>query len=429
MQLDTTNETQITRARRAGSLSSPIAHSRARILVTIGCLCGSPACGGKPTGDTLNVGLLLPFTGGDAAMGNNLEEAAMMVADNVNANGGLTGRPLRLIVGDTHSDGPRALESLTRILNQGVVAVVGPASTVAALAILPVLKEQRIVLVSPYGTDSIDNSIADADYPWFRLEPTPIAFGQALAKRMIADGATAATILYTSDEYNSSFADATADMLRQLGGTVSAAIPLPVGYSDYSASLVQISPSILRVVVLAADPISGARIANDLSVVNPTQTRQWYFPPSLKTGEFVSNSLPEKIEGGIGVAPDIFAATDRFNGDFATAWNGDVPSDGAYYYYDALMLMALAVEQAWVATGAQTPAFEVLRDDLRAVAQTRGVVTQWDQTAMALGFVRAGMTTYYSGLSGPILLENTGERKLGMAAFWKVLDGKIVTAN
>jgi hypothetical protein len=93
------------------------------------------------------------------------------------------------------------------------------------------------------------------------------------------------------------------------------------------------------------------------------------------------------------------------------------------------MLMALAVEQAWVATGAQTPAFEVLRDALRAVAQTRGVVTQWDQTAMALGFVRAGMTTYYSGLSGPILLENTGERELGMAAFWKVLDGKIVTAN
>jgi hypothetical protein len=183
------------------------------------------------------------------------------------------------------------------------------------------------------------------------------------------------------------------------------------------------------VVLLAADPISGARIVNDISVIYPSPDRRWYFSPTLKTSSFVANAFPEKIEGAVGVAPSIFASADAFAAEFTATWNGDVPLDGAFYYYDALTLVALSIERAWTIAGKQDPTFEELRDSVRAVAHTFGIVTEWNQIPTALDLIREGQTTYYTGLSGPILLDNRGERQMGTAAFWQVAGGKIVNLN
>jgi branched-chain amino acid transport system substrate-binding protein len=400
--------------------------SRLLAVCALSCAFLLAACSSQNTGPTLNVGLLLPFTGEVGAMGINLEEASMMVADRVNASGGLTGKRFRLVVGDTHSDPARALVSLGRILDEGVVAVIGPESADVAMAILPVLKERRLPFVSPYGTDSVESTDADADYPWFRLAATPTSFGQALAKRMIADGVGTVSVLYTSDLYSAALSAAAAAGLQQLGGSAVAQIALPVGHEDYSNLLMRASAANLQVVLLAADPISGARIVNDVSVLYPSSTRRWYFSPTLKTSSFVANAFPEKIEGAVGVAPSIFASSDQFEAEFTATWNGDVPIDGAFYYYDALALVALSIERAWSAAGKQDPTFEELRDAVRAVAHTSGFVTEWNQIPTGLDLIRDGQSTYYTGLSGPILLDNRGERQMGTAAFWQVVNGKIV---
>ena len=406
--------------------------ARGRVVLVVFafcCACSQVACSSQNTGPTLNVGLLLPFTGEVGAMGINLEEAAMMVADQVNAKGGVTGRRMRLVVGDTHSDPARALASLGHVLDEGVVAVIGPESADVAMAILPILKQRRLLFVSPYGTDSVESTDVDADYPWFRLAATPTSFGQALGKRMIADGEGTASIIYTSDLYNSAFSAAAAAALQQLGGSALAQIALPVGHEDYSNLLMRASVANLQVVLLAADPISGARIVNDISVIYPSPDRRWYFSPTLKTSSFVANAFPEKIEGAVGVAPSIFASADAFAAEFTATWNGDVPLDGAFYYYDALTLVALSIERAWTVAGKQDPTFEELRDSVRAVAHTFGIVTEWNQIPTALDLIREGQTTYYTGLSGPILLDNRGERQMGTAAFWQVSGGKIVNLN
>jgi hypothetical protein len=63
------------------------------------------------------------------------------------------------------------------------------------------------------------------------------------------------------------------------------------------------------------------------------------------------------------------------------------------------------------------------------VAHTFGTVTEWNQLPGALDLIRAGQTTYYTGLSGPILLESQGVRQMGTAAFWDVVGGKLVNLN
>ena len=421
-------------ARAAAHTMSPSSSfmARGRVAMALGilsCVCWQSSCSSQNSEPTLNVGLLLPFTGEVGAMGINLEEAAMMVSDRVNANGGVTGKKLRLVVEDTHSDVSRALESLDRILAEDVVAVIGPESSDVAMGILPVLKQRRILLVSPYGTDSIDSADADTDYPWFRLSPMPESLGQALAKRMIASGDGQALVIYTNDVFNSSLAAAAATTLRQLGGSALEQIALPVGRDDYSSLLTRASTTDLQVVLLAADPVSGARIVNDMSILFPASNRRWYLSPTLKTSSFVANAFPEEIEGAIGVAPSIFDPAGAFQAEFTAAWSGDVPLDGAFYYYDGVALVALAIERAWTNSDQHDPTFESLRDSVRAVAHTYGIVTEWNQIPAALGLIREGQTTYYTGLSGPILLDDQGQCQIGTTAVWHVAGGKIVNLN
>jgi hypothetical protein len=106
-----------------------------------------------------------------------------------------------------------------------------------------------------------------------------------------------------------------------------------------------------------------------------------------------------------------------------------VPLDGAFYYYDGVALVALAIERAWTNSDQHDPTFESLRDSVRAVAHTYGIVTEWNQIPAALGLIREGQTTYYTGLSGPILLDDQGQCQIGTTAVWHVAGGKIVNLN
>src|SRR4051794_823388 len=72
---------------------------------------GVAGCGTGPTGpqNAIVVGALLPFTGGESAQGSNIERALIQLADEVNAAGGVAGRPIVIDARDTHSDPDRGL--------------------------------------------------------------------------------------------------------------------------------------------------------------------------------------------------------------------------------------------------------------------------------------------------------------------------------
>lgn len=397
-----------------------------RAVLALGCALGVAACDGSDGGPSVNVGMLLPFTGEVGAMGMNLEEAAMMVADRVNAHGGVTGKRIRLVVRDTHSEVNRALASLDELMEEGVVAVIGPESAEIAAAVYPILKDHQIAFVSPYGSGALDS--VDAEHPWFRLAPTPISIGQSLANHMVIDDhVTQAVIVYTSDRYNSALADAAAARFRMLNGQVLEQVALPAGLSDYSGQIVRLLDSSPQVVLLAADSMSGAGIVNGISIVHPAADRRWYLAPSLKTSSFLRNAFPDKIEGATGVAPSIISNA-AFAAEFTSAWNGDEPQDGAYYYYDALALVSLGVERAWIVGSKQEITYAGIRDGIKDMARTYGVSNDWASIPAALDQIRGKMPAYYSGLSGsgPILFDARGERQNGTTRFWKVTGGAIV---
>jgi ABC-type branched-subunit amino acid transport system substrate-binding protein len=376
-----------------------------------------------PASDTesIKVGLLLPFTGTCAATSYNLERAVLYARDEVNAGGGIEGRPIEVVSADTHSDLDRARESVAALITGGVRVVIGPESAEIAAVIKPMLDQNDIVFLSPL-VGAADDTAVDCTVPWFRLAPSARALGEALAKQASADSVANAALFHSEGAYDVALAAAFQNRFVSLGGIVAVDDLMPSNAQSYAGSIPTAQLGTVDAIVLSTTTRSAALLVNELRFADPSKSR-WYLSPLLKTDLLVENVAPGALEGAEGVTPKIFDATADFPTEFASHWDGDQPLDGAYFYYDAMALVAFGLERAAMADpqlGA--PA---LRAGIAASTGNRGEAGGWSQMGMSLGLLHQGVDMNYSGLTGPILLQDCGDRRSGESSTWRIHAGQI----
>ena len=91
-------------------------------------------------GETVKIGVLLPFSGGTSYYGDVQNNGIEFCVDYVNANGGikaLGGAQIELVIGDSASDPETGVSAFERLVDQGVCAVVGPYNSTVAAATAP----------------------------------------------------------------------------------------------------------------------------------------------------------------------------------------------------------------------------------------------------------------------------------------------------
>jgi ABC-type branched-subunit amino acid transport system substrate-binding protein len=400
-----------------------IGSRRAAVLF---CLAGVSlaACSGTaaPTTDAVTVGLLLPFTGATAATASNFERAVLYAAERINEGGGIHGRKLRVVSADTHSDIARSQESAAELIRQGAVVVIGPESAEIADAIAPTLAANSVAFLSPLVGAANERTV-DCTDPWFRLAPSARALGEALAKLAISEGLTSTAMIYSSDAYDAALSTAAANRFSTLGGTVALTLALDPDAQSYASAVAQVSASGAASIMLATPPRAGALFVNDFWTQGAAP--RWFLSPLLKTHLLVQNTAPQALEGALGVAPKIYEATADFPDAFAARWQGDHPLEGAYFYYDAMGLLAFALEKTapGPAGAFDAVAFEA---SILSAAAPPGTPAGWNEIEEGLRRLREGETIYYSGLTGPMLLGSCGPRLLGITATWQVSAGDIV---
>lgn len=95
----------------------------------------------------------LGFVGGTsgrvADLGIAGRDAVLLAVELRNRAGGVAGRPVRLLIRDDEQN-PEVAQRVTReLIAQGVVAIIGPMTSAMVVAMLPVVNEARIPLISP----------------------------------------------------------------------------------------------------------------------------------------------------------------------------------------------------------------------------------------------------------------------------------------
>jgi ABC-type branched-subunit amino acid transport system substrate-binding protein len=388
--------------------------------------CVLAACGtaGGPSKPTVTVGLLLPYTGDEAATTMNFEQAALYAADRITRAGGVQGRAIQVIARDTHSELGPSEESVSGLISAGASVIIGPESADIAPAILPTIRASRVALMSPVVGAATDTTV-NCSAPWFRLAQSADVLGLALGKLLSAQAVGSVAIVASTEAYDQALSSAVAMRFTELGGRVVSTVPLDPGARTYAAVIDQVLDLPSDAIVLAASPEAAAILVNEYGATVRKPPR-WFFSPLLKTDIFVQNVAPAAIEGAQGVAPKVFDRTAAFSDAYSAYWQGDVPLEGAYFYYDALALVGLALESATIDADGRVDSAS-LNAAIEKAAAPPGVGMTWDQIEEGIASAATGASIYYSGLTGPMLLDTCGVRELGGSTTWTVTNGSITT--
>lgn len=123
-----------------------------RLFVLAGCVLGAAALAAEP----IRIGVSGPFTGGSSPMGISMRDGIRVAAAEINASGGLLGRPIVLVERDDEARNERGAQVAQELVGkEKVVAGIGIVNTGVALASQRIYQEARIPMITAVATGSI----------------------------------------------------------------------------------------------------------------------------------------------------------------------------------------------------------------------------------------------------------------------------------
>lgn len=112
----------------------------------------SPVNGAEP----IKIGAFYSLSGPAAAIGTPTKLVTQIVVENINKEGGINGRPIELVLGDTESEPTKAVMVVKKFINvDKVAAIVGPDRTDLGMAVKKLIEEAHIPTFMTVGGDPV----------------------------------------------------------------------------------------------------------------------------------------------------------------------------------------------------------------------------------------------------------------------------------
>jgi branched-chain amino acid transport system substrate-binding protein len=330
-------------------------------------------------GQTIKIGFPIPLTGEIPKVGESTKFAAEMYRDEVNAKGGLEvgGKkyPLEFIFEDNESKPETAVNVTLKLIDRdGVLAIIGPQSSRQAVPAGAVANDNETPMITPWST----NPDATKDRPWvFRA-----AFLDPFQAPVVADFATkqfkakkAAVLFEISNDYSKGLADNFRDAWEALHGKNSVIAFESHGPKDqdFSAQLTKMIAAKPDFIFLPENYSFAALIvpqARDLGYKGHFMgSDAWGSAELMKLcgnackGQFFSTHYA--AAGATGATKEFI---DKYNKKF-----GYVPDDVAALTWDAVALVAGAIQKAGKVEGDVRKTRKLIRENLASVKNFKGI--------------------------------------------------------
>ncbi|HEX2080335.1 MAG TPA: ABC transporter substrate-binding protein [Longimicrobium sp.] len=183
------------------------------------------ATGCRGSDDAIYIGVAGPL---GAANGASMRMAAEMAVEEINQDGGIDGRTVRLVMMDDRADPQVALTVADSLRRDGrVVAVVGHVNSGASIKAATVYNSESgagepLMHISPASSAPAFTNAG----PWsFRVTPTDLEFSPVLAQGAARLGRRRAAVLYANDDYGQGVMTTFERAFRSGGGAVVSADP------------------------------------------------------------------------------------------------------------------------------------------------------------------------------------------------------------
>lgn len=397
------------------------------LAATMAALTACPGGNPTPTDETVKLGAVLSTTGDLAGIGEAQAQAIALAVSQINDGGGvLGGKKLELVSADDGTDTAKARTAAQTLVDKKVTAVVGAVGSGLSLAAADVLSKAKIVQISASSTSPLLTTFADDGY-LFRACPSDAAQGKLLAQRAKAKGFTKVAVLSIPGAYGDGLAGTFDETFVAGGGTVTYKQSYIESAANYDTQLNDLFATSPQAVLLVAYPVDGGSIIKGYTLAHAGAGAFWYFTDAIASPEFVTgagggSAFSFSHEGSLPSSPS-GAQWDAFAKAFKAKTGAD--ANAGYYVgqaYDAVYLLALALEKAGKADGA------AVRDALASLTSSSGTAYGADKFKDAADAAKAGTKIVFQGAAGPLVLDEKGDPLGALYDLWQVKDG-VVTAT
>lgn len=132
--------------------------------------------------EPIKIGLMVTLTGVYPDLGREIRDGAMLAVNMINEEGGINGRKIKLIIKDNRYNLNIAQSNYEELYKEGVIAVIGPATSTMAKNLLPTINKLKLLTIAPTPTST---KLAGLDDYMIRLRPTNREEAQTLASYVL----------------------------------------------------------------------------------------------------------------------------------------------------------------------------------------------------------------------------------------------------
>ncbi|MDE2370630.1 MAG: ABC transporter substrate-binding protein [Burkholderiales bacterium] len=220
------------------------------------------AFAGAHAAEPIKIAALVELSGAGVTSGTNFANGVQLAVKEINAAGGILGRPLQLSVSDTQSNPGVAKGLAQKAVDDNVFAVFGP---VFSGSILVSMNETRRAEV-PNFTGGEAAAITKQGNPYiFRTSFTQDSAMPRVARYM-ANTLKAKTLalIYVNNDYGKGGREALLKAIAPLGIQAVADVPTEQGQLDFSAAALKVKQSNADVVFVYTNEEEAARALREL---------------------------------------------------------------------------------------------------------------------------------------------------------------------
>ena len=311
------------------------------ILVALFAMTFSTAFAG---GHAVKIATVGPMSGQYASFGEQMKAGAEMAVADINANGGVNGAMLELIVGDDACDPKQAVAVANDLVGQGVSFVAGHFCSGSSIPASSVYNEEGIIQISPASTNPALTDERPGPYT-HRVCGRDDQQGQ-VAGQYLFDNYSGKNVAIVHDKtaYGKGLADATMAAFEALGGNTTLYEAYTAGEKDYSALVSKLKQNNIDALYVGGYHTEGGLIVR--------QMRDQGMKTKLISGDALVTAEYWQITGDAGEGTLMTFSPDPRNNPAAASVvkefkaAGIEPEGYVLYSYAALQVFEQAATQA-----------------------------------------------------------------------------------
>ncbi len=362
--------------------------------------------------DDLVVGLLLPFTGQYAWVGANVQPVAQMIADQVNKSGGIGGKKIAFVQGDTEGVVDAGTTAAQKLINvDNALALIGPTS-LSFSGSKQLIIDNTVPMVTPTaGTTALDHACKTV---CFRTVPSDSLGGRAIARaatdsKYLGGGKawTKPALMVGKSPAMVSFEAPVQTSFEAYGAKVDKTVEYSPDKPSYRSEVQDVTGAKPDGIVLVGTPQDSARI-----MTNAFQSGYqggWFVTQDQTNDDFIKLAGAQLVEGIYGLEEVASEDSQQRNRDFEKAYKDYSGNDVKIFgtnTYDAMNVVALAMLRAQMKDGKVTR--ETIADNIRKVANPGDGKVDVTDYASGKKALEAGKEINYNGLVGPVDFDEYG---------------------